>query len=71
MSILDSLNAKQRQAASVIDGALLILAGAGSGKTRTITTRLAYLVQEIRIPQVRRSRSLLQSVLQARCAIVL
>ena len=40
MSILDSLNAKQRQAASVIDGALLILAGAGSGKTRTITTRL-------------------------------
>ena len=50
MSILDSLNPKQRQAASVIDGALLILAGAGSGKTRTITTRLAYLVQEIGIP---------------------
>ncbi|MDE7217890.1 MAG: ATP-dependent helicase, partial [Helicobacter sp.] len=50
MSILDSLNPKQREAASVIDGALLILAGAGSGKTRTITTRLAYLVQEIGIP---------------------
>ena len=42
--ILDSLNEQQREAAQVIDGPLLILAGAGSGKTKTITTRLAYLI---------------------------
>ncbi len=49
-SVLDSLNSAQKQAASHIDGALLILAGAGSGKTKTLTTRLAYLIDEIGIP---------------------
>ena len=49
MSILKKLNDKQRQAASKIDGALLILAGAGSGKTRTITYRIAHMIQEIGI----------------------
>ena len=49
MSILDKLNDKQREAASKIDGALLILAGAGSGKTRTITYRIAHMVEEIGI----------------------
>lgn len=43
-SILSSLNESQKVAASHIDGSLLILAGAGSGKTKTITTRLAYLI---------------------------
>ncbi len=42
--MLDSLNQQQRDAATHIDGALLILAGAGSGKTKTLTTRLAYLI---------------------------
>ncbi len=42
--ILSSLNESQKIAASHIDGSLLILAGAGSGKTKTITTRLAYLI---------------------------
>ncbi|MGX2972756.1 ATP-dependent helicase [Helicobacter sp. T3_23-1059] len=46
-SILDSLNPKQKQAAQHIDGALLILAGAGSGKTKTLTSRLAYLIKEV------------------------
>lgn len=46
MSILDKLNEKQRAAASKIDGALLILAGAGSGKTRTITYRIAHMIEE-------------------------
>ena len=36
-----ALNPAQQEAAKHIDGALLILAGAGSGKTKTITTRLA------------------------------
>lgn len=49
-SILDSLNPAQREAASHIDGPLLILAGAGSGKTKTLTTRLAYLIDEVGIP---------------------
>ena len=44
MKFLDDLNDAQRKAATHIDGALLILAGAGSGKTKTITTRLAYLL---------------------------
>ncbi len=42
--MLKSLNDSQKLAASHIDGPLLILAGAGSGKTKTITTRLAYLI---------------------------
>jgi len=44
MKFLEELNESQKQAATHIDGALLILAGAGSGKTKTITTRLAYLL---------------------------
>ncbi|MGM0519973.1 MAG: ATP-dependent helicase [Campylobacterota bacterium] len=43
-NILNTLNESQKQAAQYIDGSLLILAGAGSGKTKTITTRLAYLI---------------------------
>jgi len=44
MEFLNELNEAQKQAATHIDGALLILAGAGSGKTKTVTTRLAYLL---------------------------
>ena len=44
-NLLSNLNEAQREAATHIDGAMLILAGAGSGKTKTITTRLAYLIQ--------------------------
>ena len=42
--MLSTLNDSQRIAAQHIDGPMLILAGAGSGKTKTITTRLAYLI---------------------------
>ncbi|WP_223700638.1 ATP-dependent helicase [Sutcliffiella deserti] len=40
------LDSFQQEAASSIDGPLLVLAGAGSGKTRVLTTRVAYMVQE-------------------------
>lgn len=43
------LNESQKEALRHIDGALLILAGAGSGKTKTITSRLAYLISEVGI----------------------
>jgi len=49
MGLLDKLNDKQREAADKIDGALLILAGAGSGKTRTITYRIAHMIKEVGI----------------------
>ena len=48
-SILNALNPAQREAVEHIDGAMLILAGAGSGKTKTLTTRLAYLIGEVGI----------------------
>ena len=44
MNFLDEVNPSQYEAATHIDGSLLILAGAGSGKTKTITSRLAYLL---------------------------
>ena len=46
MNLIDSLNDRQKEAVVNTDGPMLILAGAGSGKTKVLTTKVAYLIEE-------------------------
>ena len=46
LEYLNNLNNKQKEAVSYLDGPLLIVAGAGSGKTKVLTSRIAHIINE-------------------------
>ena len=50
---LKNLNEAQKEAVLYIDGPLLIVAGAGSGKTKVLTSRIAHIIKEKKLTQIK------------------
>lgn len=62
--LLDGLNQAQREAVTATEGMVRVIAGAGSGKTRALARRFAFLVNEVGILRATFSRDLYQQICQ-------
>ena len=60
LNYLKNLNSNQKKAVLNLDGPCLIVAGAGSGKTRVLTTKVVHIIKEARLSQAKYYVSLLQ-----------
>ena len=66
-NLISSLNKEQKEAVLSTEGPNLIVAGAGSGKTRVLTTRLIHIINEKKLGQIKSYVSRLQIRLQKKC----
>ena len=66
---LSKLNNNQKEAIVNLDGPCLIVAGAGSGKTKVLTTRVVHIIKEKKLGQIKFSASLLPTKLLEKCKI--